>query len=136
MKINSKILVQIGALGLLAGMLLPWGEMPGKWGAIMDNWGYEGDGFITGGLGMVALLVTIFSKDLPGKSYSIGAGILGLLAFLVVYPVFGRIEEIAQQTGLPGSPGAGLFISVAGAFLVILGGFSRVGAPKAAGRLQ
>jgi len=56
--------------------------------------GWEDNGYITGGIGIILLLIGIFHKVKPGKRYSIPGLILAILAVLEVAGCFQRILEI------------------------------------------
>lgn len=98
------MLVFIGGLILMLGSRLPWISFPVLFGVEGPAFealeiGWEGSGYITGGIGLILLLVGIFWKGRTGKRYAIPGAILATLAVLVVFGCFYRILEIDPDDG-------------------------------------
>jgi len=86
--------------------------------------GWEDNGFITGGIGLILLLVVIFWKGGIGKRYSIPGAILAALAALVVIGCFQRILEINPGAGFFATTDTGIYLTLIGALLALIGGAS------------
>jgi len=87
--------------------------------------GWEGDGFITGGIGLILLLVGIFWKGRIEKRYSIPGAILAALAMLVVIGDFKRILEIDPDAGFFAATDVGIYVTLMGALLALIGALHR-----------
>lgn len=121
----------IGGLVLLIAAFLPWisatalfGNIPGIDEGIAIGW--EGDGIMTGGIGLILLIVALLSKGRPGKRYSIAGAIFGLLACGIVLSDFLRIVEIGPNAGIFASIGVGLYLTLAGALAIVMGGLQMI----------
>jgi hypothetical protein len=124
------MLVLIGGLILVLGSRLPWMSVPVLFGvegpafeAIEIGW--EGDGLITGGIGLILLLIGIFWKGRTGKRYSIPGAILAALVILVVIGDFYRILEIDPDAGFFAATDIGIYVTLIGALLAFVGGVCR-----------
>src|SRR4030042_5900501 len=96
---TNRLLVLIGGLILILGSRLPWMSVPvlfGVEGTAFEaiELGWEDNGFVTGGIGLILLVVGIFWKGIIGKRYSIPCAILAVIAVLVVIGCFQRVLEI------------------------------------------
>ena len=125
MRIN-RMLVLTGGMVLIIGSRLPWMSVPVLFGAEGPAFeaieiGWEGDGLITGGIGLILLLTGIFWKGRTGKRYSIPGAILAALAVLVVIGDFFRIIEIDPDAGFFAATDLGIYLTLIGA-LISLGG--------------
>ena len=90
---TNRMIVFMGGLLLILGSRLPWISVPvlfGVEGPALEaiEIGWEDNGFITGSIGFIILLVGIFWKGRTGKRYSIPSAILATLAVLVVIGCF------------------------------------------------
>jgi hypothetical protein len=117
----------IGALSLLIAAFLPWisvtalyGNVPGVEEGIAIGW--EGDGIITGGIGLILLIGVLLCKGRPGKRYSIAGAIFGSLACAVVLMDFRAIAKIGPDAGIFASTDVGLYLTLAGALVAVIGG--------------
>jgi hypothetical protein len=126
----SRMLVLIGGLILLLGSRLPWMSVPLLFGiegpayeAIEISW--EDNGFITGGIGLILLLVGIFVRGRIGKRYSIPGAILAALAITVVIGCFQRVLEINPGAGFFAATDIGIFVTLIGALLALVGASHR-----------
>ena len=127
---TNRLLVLIGGLILILGSRLPWMSVPVLFGvegptveAIEIGW--EGDGFITGGIGLILLLVGIFWRGRIGKRYSIPGAILAALAVLWVIGDFYRILEIDPDAGFFAATDVGIYVTLIGALLALVGALYR-----------
>jgi hypothetical protein len=87
--------------------------------------GWEGDGLITGGIGLILLLIGIFWKGRNEKRYSIPGAILAALAILVVIGDFYRILEIDPDAGFFVATDVGIYVTLIGALMAITGALIR-----------
>ncbi|MBK8797144.1 MAG: hypothetical protein IPM07_12715 [Anaerolineales bacterium] len=132
---TNRMLVLIGGSILILGSRLPWMSVPVLFGvegptfeAIEISW--EGDGFITGGIGLALLLVGIFWRGRIEKRYSIPSAILAVLAVLVVIGDFYRILEIDPDAGFFAATDAGIYVTLIGALLALAGALYRISADQ------
>jgi hypothetical protein len=87
--------------------------------------GWEDNGYITGGIGLILLLVGIFWRGSIGKRYSIPGAILAALAVFVVIGCFYRILEIGPGAGFFAATDAGIYVTLIGALLALVGALYR-----------
>jgi len=132
---TNRPLVLIGGLILILGSRFPWISVPVLFGvegpafeAIEIGW--EGDGFITGGIGLILLLVGIFWRGRIEKRYSIPGAILAALAVLVVIGDFYRILEIDPDAGFFAATDVGIYVTLIGALLALVGALYRTSADQ------
>ncbi len=125
MRINW-MLVLIGGLLLILGSRLPWMSVPvlfGVEGPAFESieTGWEGDGFITGTIGLILLLTGIFWRGKIEKRYAIPGVFLAVLAVLVVIGDFYRILEIDPDAGFFAATDVGIYVTLIGALLALTG---------------
>jgi len=123
---TNRLLVLLGGLILILGSRLPWMSVPVLFGvegpafeAIEIGW--EDNGFITGGIGLILLLVGIFWRGRIGKRYSIPGAVLAALTVLVVIGCFYRILEIGPGAGFLAATDVGIYVTLIGAILALVG---------------
>jgi asparagine N-glycosylation enzyme membrane subunit Stt3 len=88
--------------------------------------GWEDNGIITGGIGLLLLLIGFFRKGKPGTRYSIPVAILAVLASIQVVGCFQRILEINPRAGFMAATDIGIYVSLFGAVLALVGALTRV----------
>lgn len=127
---TNRMLVLIGGLILILGSRLPWISAPVLYGiegsafeAIEIGW--EGGGDITGGIGLILLLIGILWQGRAGRRYSIPGAILAALAVLRVIGGFYRILEIDPDAGFFAATDVGLYVTLAGGLLALVGAVYR-----------
>jgi hypothetical protein len=127
---TNRLLVLIGGLILILGSRLPWMSVPVLFGvegpafeAIEIGW--EDNGFITAGIGLILLLVAMFSRGRIGRRYSIPGMILAALAVLVVIGCFYRIIEIDPGAGFLAATDIGIYVTLIGALVAFVGALYR-----------
>ena len=127
---TNRMLVLIGGFILILGSRLPWISAPVLYGvegpaseALEIGW--EGSGYITGGIGLVLLLIGIFWKGKTGKIYSIPSAILATLAVLVVIGSFSRVLEIDPNDGFLKATDVGIYVTFIGGLLALVGAVCR-----------
>ncbi|TFH33605.1 MAG: hypothetical protein E4G99_11215 [Anaerolineales bacterium] len=124
---RGRLIMQIGAIGLIISAFLPWisvsnlyGNAPGAEEGIAIGW--EGDGFITGGIGLILLVSTFMSKGKAGKRYSIVGAVFGLLACVAIFTDFQAIVKMRPEAGILASTDIGLYLTLVGGIVAIIGG--------------
>ena len=127
---TNRLLVLIGGLILVLGSRLPWMSVPvlfGVQGPAVEaiEIGWEDNGLITGGIGLILLLVGIFWRGRIEKRYSIPGAILAALAVLVVIGDFYRILEIDPDAGFLAATDVGIYVTLIGALLALVGALYR-----------
>ena len=127
---TNRLLVLTGGLILILGSRLPWMSVPVLFGVEGPTFeaieiGWEGDGLITGGIGLILLLVGIFWRGRIEKRYSIPGAILAALAILVVIGDFYRILEIAPDAGTFAATDLGIYVTLIGALMALAGALYR-----------
>lgn len=129
---KAQQVVLIGALGLIIGALLPWITASGAFGIIMTKAGYEGDGIISGSIGILLLLGALLTKAKPGRRYSPAMSIFALIgggiALLAIINISSVIANLEVDSSVFASVGAGLYVTIAGALLGLVGGLIHVSA--------
>lgn len=126
----NRMLVLTGGLILILGSRLPWMSVPLLFGVEGPAYeaievGWEDNGFITGGIGVILILIGIFGRGKIGKRYSIPGAILGALALTVVLGCFQRILEINPGAGFFAATDTGIFVTLIGALLALVGASCR-----------
>ena len=123
---TNRILVLTGGLILILGSRLSWISVSVLFGvqgpafeAIEIGW--EDNGFITGGIGLILFLIGMFVKERSGKVFSIAGAILAVMAVLVVIGCFQRILEINPVDGFFAATDWGIYITLIGASLALTG---------------
>ena len=127
---TNRLLVLIGGLILILGSRLPWMSVPVLFGvegpafeAIEIGW--EDNGFITAGIGLILLFVAMFWRGRIGRRYSIPGTILAAFAVLVVIGCFYRILEIDPGAGFLAATDIGIYVTLIGALLAFVGALYR-----------
>jgi len=123
---TNRWLVLTGGLILVIGSRLPWMSVPvlfGVQGPMVEaiEIGWEDNGIITGGIGLILLLVGMFWRGRAGRTYSIPAAILTALAVFVVLGCFLSVLEIDPPAGFFTATDIGIYISLIGALLAFAG---------------
>jgi hypothetical protein len=134
---TNRLLVLVGAAILIVGSRLPWMSYPVLFGSESTfsralEIGWEDNGFFTLGFGMILLLIGIFWKSRAGKPYSLPGAVLAVLAILEVIGCFARILEIDPAAGFFAATKYGIFVTLAGALLALIGTLMR--SPMRAGK--
>ncbi len=119
----------LAAAGLIAGALLPWVKITSLFGELSVA-GYEGDGLLTGGIGLLLLLTALLTAGRAGRRYSPAAAALGALALAVALWDLFRVQDAIAQNQVEGlmraAVGAGLYLTLAAAALALVGGLQRL----------
>ncbi len=134
---RGQLLLVLGGVGLIVGALLPWATLTSFLIGSVSKAGYEGDGIITGGIGILLLIGGLLAKGKPGKLYSIGGSIFAVIAGLILVADFSNVSGIVRdmnaEESMMASIGPGLYLSALGAVLALVGGLQRV--PTAPGAI-
>jgi hypothetical protein len=112
-----------GAVMLGVGCLLPWATITTGLGSASVN-GIEGDGVIILGIALIIGIAAVAALDRPGRLLPVviftGAS-LALIALAADYlSVVERLEE-ASSSVARASVGAGLYLSMAGGLVAVVG---------------
>jgi hypothetical protein len=123
---TNRILILAGGLILMAGSRLPWMSVPVLFGIQEPAYeaievGWEDNGFITGGIGLILLLGGIFWRGSARARCSIPGAILAVYAFSVVIGCFWRILEIDPDAGFFTATDIGIYVTLVGALLAFIG---------------
>lgn len=122
----NRLLILTGGFLLLLGARLPWISVPvlfevegPAFEAIAIGW--EGDGLITGGMGLILLLLGVFGSGGTRRSYSVPGALLAVVAVFVVIGDFYHILELDPEAGFLAATDIGIYITLAGASLAFAG---------------
>jgi hypothetical protein len=101
---KGRVLVFVGSILLILGAFLPWISVPDLFGLSGPSYegieaGWEGDGVLTAGVGLVLMLSELLFGGEPRRWYQITGIVLAGLAASVVFLDFRRILEIAPEAG-------------------------------------
>lgn len=123
---TKRILVLTGGLILMLGSRLPWMSVPVLFGVQGPAYesieiGWEDNGFITGGIGLILFLGGIFWKGRAKAGYSIPAAILAACAVSVVLGCFMRVVEIDPSAGFFAATDIGIYLTFIGSLLSLVG---------------
>ena len=122
-------LTMIGAIGLLLGALLPWASIASIFGQTSIA-GYEGDGVITGAIGLLLLIGSLLNKGKSGKRYSITSTVFAIIAGLIGISNLSNINSIVADISSDSlvlvSTGSGLYVTILGAVLAMIGGLQKL----------
>lgn len=118
---SGKLLFSLGGILLLVGVFLPWFRLITLFGNLPIR-GYTGDGIFSGGIGIILIIVSIFAKPKVGKPFSMVGGILAVLALILIISKIYSVLSIGE--GMT-SVGVGIYVSILGAILSIVGGFRK-----------
>lgn len=132
---SSRAIVLIGGLILCIGARLPWMSVPVLFGVQGPAYegievGWEDNGIITGSIGCILLLVGLFFKGRAGTRYSVPGAILAALAAIVVTGCFQRVLEIGPSAGFLAATDVGLYVTLIGALLALVGALSKIPVPR------
>ena len=121
---TNRILILAGGLILILGSRLPWMSVPILFGVQGPAYeaieiGWEDNGFITGGIGLILLIEGIFWRE--SARYSIPGAILAAYAVSVVIGCFQRILEIDPHAGFFAATDIGIYLTLAGSLLAFVG---------------
>jgi hypothetical protein len=129
MKVD-RILIVIGGALLIIGARLPWISVPALFGVEGPAYeaieiGWEGDGFMTGGIGLILLLGALLIKRRHESRYSLASAILASLALLGVIADMRRVFEIGPDQGFFAATDVGLYVTFLGASIALVGALLR-----------
>lgn len=123
---KGRVLVLVGSILLILGGFLPWISVPNLFGLSGSSYvgieaGWEGDGFLTVGLGLVLMLSELLFRGEHRRWYQLTGIVLAALAASVVILDFGRILEIAPEAGFYAATDIGIYVTLVGALLAMIG---------------
>jgi hypothetical protein len=121
-----RVLIIIGGVILVIGSRLPWmsalvlfGVEGSTYEAIEIGW--EDNGIVTGGVGLILLLGGLFLGARRGVKYSVSGAVLAALAILVAAGCVWRVFEINPGAGFFAATGVGLYVTFIGGLVALLG---------------
>jgi hypothetical protein len=123
---KPRVLVLVGSLLLIFGGFLPWISVPDLFGLSGPSYegievGWEGDGVLTAGMGLVILLCELLIGGEHRRWYQITGTVLAALAASVVFLDFRRILELAPEAGFFAATDMGIYVTLLGALLALIG---------------
>lgn len=122
----GRVLVIIGAVILLVGARLPWISGPDLFGVKGSTYesievGWEDNGIVTGGIGLVLLLGGLLLRGSRRAGYSIPGAVLAALAAVVVAGCIWRVLEMDPDQGFLAATAVGLYVTLIGALVALVG---------------
>jgi len=134
LRFDARVPVVIGALLVLVAAWLPWTNLPSFVGGDLARRGMDGGGLITFGLALLVLLSLLLPWH-PLRRVSLAATILAVFTDLVVLIAFARIMRLSGSLGIAlsaqlGSVGSGIYLTFAGAALMLFGGLADATPPS------
>jgi hypothetical protein len=123
---TQKLLVLMGGLILILGSRLPWMSVPVLYGLQGPAYesieiGWEDNGLVTGGIGLILFLGAIFWRSRAKAGFSIPAAILAVYAALIVTGCFLSILEMDPPAGFFAATDTGIYVSFIGSLLTLVG---------------
>lgn len=123
---KGRLLVLVGSLALIVGGFLPWISVPNLFGLSGPSYegievGWEGDGYLTAGIGLILLLSELLLGGVSHRWVALTGGVLAILAASVVFLDFRRILEIAPVAGFYAATDIGIYVTLVGALLALNG---------------
>jgi hypothetical protein len=123
---KGRVLVLVGSILLILGGFLPWISVPNLFGLRGSSYegievGWEGDGVLTAGVGLVLMLSELLFGGEPRRWYQLTGIVLAALAASIVFLDFGRILEIAPEAGFYAATDIGIYVTLVGALLALIG---------------
>ncbi len=130
LKFDTRLLVVLGALLVMVAVALPWSSLPAFVVGDLARSGIAGGGLLTLALALL-VVVSLFIPRYWLDRVSLPAFILAVLIYLVAISALIRIIQLAGILELElgaqlGSLGSGLYLTFAGAALIMFGGLSRI----------
>lgn len=123
---RGRVLVLVGALLLIIGGFLPWISVSNLFGLSGTSFegieiGWEGDGFLTAGIGLILILGELLLWGDSRRWFAFIGVVLAVLAASVVFLDFRRILEIAPEAGFYAATDIGIYVTLVGALLALIG---------------
>ncbi|TFH35059.1 MAG: hypothetical protein E4G99_08155 [Anaerolineales bacterium] len=121
-----RVWIIIGAVILVIGSRLPWMSVPVLFGVEGPTYeaieiGWEENGMVTGGIGLILLLGGLFLGEKRAAMYSISGAGLAALAVIVVAGCVWRVFEINPSEGFFSATDVGLYLTFIGGLVVLAG---------------
>lgn len=120
------VLIIMGGVILVIGSRLPWISVPVLFGVEGPTYeaieiGWEDNGLVTGGIGLVLLLGGLFLGGRHGAKYAVPGAVLAALAIIVVAGCVWRVFEINPSAGFFAATDVGLYITLIGGLVALVG---------------
>lgn len=121
-----RVLIIVGGVILVVGSRLPWISVPLLFGVEGPAYeaieiGWEDNGIVTGGIGLVLLLGGGFLGGRHRARYSVPGGVLAALAIVVVVGCACRVFEINPSAGFLAATDVGLYTTFVGGLVALMG---------------
>lgn len=121
-----RVFVIIGGVVLIIGARLPWMSVPVLFGVEGPAYeaieiGWEDNGIVTSGIGLILLLGGLFLGGRRGMKYSVPGAVLAALAVSVVAGCVWRVFEIGPSAGFFAATDVGLYVTLIGALVALAG---------------
>ena len=132
---TSRALVLLGGFILVIGAFLPWISVPYLFGLVGPahesiEAGWEGDGIVTGWIGVILLVSALLSRGRAGRRYSVPGAVLAAITACVVLLDYQRILEIGPSAGFFAATDVGLYVTLLGGLLAIIGSLRKIALDK------
>ncbi len=123
---RGRVLVLVGGLLLIIGGFLPWISVPNLFGLSGPSFegieiGWEGDGFLTAGIGLILILGELLLWGDSRRWFAFIGVVLAVLAASVVFLDFRRILDLAPEAGFYAATDIGIYVTLVGALLALIG---------------
>lgn len=127
---KGRILILVGSLALIVGGYLPWISVPNLFVLSGPSYegievGWEGDGFLTFGVGLILMLGDLLFGEPSRRWFTLTGAVLAALAAIAVLVDFRRIMEIAPEAGFYAATDIGIYVTLVGALLALIGCLSK-----------
>jgi len=121
-----RVLIIIGGVILVVGSRLPWMSVPVLFGVEGPTYeaieiGWEDNGVVTGGIGLVLLLGGLFLGGRRRARYSVPGAVLAALAIVVVAGCVWRVFEVNPSAGFFAATDVGLYTTFVGGLVALVG---------------
>jgi hypothetical protein len=130
LKFDARVLVLVGALLAIVAVALPWANLPSFIAGDLARGGVTDGRLLTLGFSVLSA-VSLLLPWRPWRRVSLPAAGLAILSDWVTLYIFFRVIQLSRawQVGLGaqlGSVGSGLYLTFAGAVLMLVGGLMDV----------
>lgn len=124
---NPRVILLTGGLSIVVGAFLPWGQVD-AFPLDVSLLGADGAGVITLVVGVIISLLALVGKAKPEQRASVTGALLGVICGAIALYVFPKPLLATPEAILDSlhSAGIGLYLTVFGALLAVIGGLQRL----------